>query len=685
MRFPTQKSRLVLIGAAATAVAVACTQIPIPLPFQAQAVATPQAGATPGAGQKPQGQGQAQTPGKPGGAGVPVVTAPATQGKISASLAFSGTITPVQQTNLVPKTAGRIEKITVEVGDKVKQGQMLIQLDRGAMDAAISQAQANLETAKARLATVQAGARPEDVASAQAALASARARLGGLESGGRVEDIANAEAALTSARARLTQTQNGAREADLRVAEQAIAAAQASFDATIASYNKLSTPSPEELASAKAALDKAQAALQQAQANYDRVGWRPDIAGRPESVALQAATADYQNALAQLKLRQQPRGEDLETSKKQMDAARAQLDAAKARLDQLKAGPTTEDLQIAQAAVTQAEQNLAKARSPSTSADIEVQRQTVVQAEQTVSLRSQPFTQNDVATAQAAVAQAQAQLDNAKVSSIEGSIVAPYDGVITARPLAEGALTNAGTPSIAIASVNAEVVANVEEGRIGELKPGQAATITVPAYPGVVFPAKVASIAPMADSRTHTFPVKVRPEPMDPRLFAGMFAEVKITTREKDSAVLVPKDAVVQRAGKTQIYVVEDGRAKALDVAGGMSDDKSIEVPAGLKSGDPVIVQGQSTVNDGDAVRTGGGAGAGQGGAPGKPQGGAGAKPDGAAGAKPEGAAGTKPEGAAGKPQGAGKPEGAGAKPEGAAGAKPEGAASAAATPAAKP
>ena len=114
-----------------------------------------------------------------------------------------------------------------------------------------------------------------------------------------------------------------------------------------------------------------------------------------------------------------------------------------------------------------------------------------------------------------------------------------------------------------------------------------------------------------------------------------MFAEVKIVTAAKENVVLVPKDAVVQRSGKAVVYVVADGRARQVDVAGGLSDDKQAEVPSGVKAGDQIIVAGQATVNDGDPVRPGGAGPAA--GAPGKPQGGAGAKPEGGAPAKPEG------------------------------------------------
>jgi HlyD family secretion protein len=655
----------VVVGAAAlgvvTAIAAACSSMPVPLPFQAQTQATPAAQASPGPGEAGKPQGQA--PGKPGGAGVPVVVTPAVEGRIGQTLQLSGNISPVQQTSLVPKTAGRVEKILVEVGDRVKAGQTLVQLDRGTLDTAIKQAEANVQTAQARLTTVMNGARPEDVGVATALLNGARARLTALENGGRAEDVGSATAAVQAAQARLKQVQDGPKEGDVKAAEQQVQFAQAQFDGAVASLNKLRTPNPDELASARASVDKTQAALQQAQAAYDKIAWRPEAASRPESVTLQQATADYQNALAQLRMRQQPREEDVATAQKQVDSARALLEANRAKADQLKVGPSAEDLQIATSTLVQAQQTLAKARQPNTEQDIEQQRQQVAQLEQSLALRSNPFTDSDVLTARAGLAQAQAALEAAKVNALEGVVVAPYDAIVTSRLLAEGALTNANTAALTVASSDVEVVLNVEEARIGQLKAGQDATISVPAYPGKVFTAKLSAIAPVADIRTHTFPVKIRPQPQVPELMPGMFAEVKIVTASKESAVLVPKDAVVQRSGKAVVYVVADGRARLVEISGGLSDDKQVEVPSGVKAGDQVIVAGQATVNDGDAVRTGG-----AGGAPGKPQGGAPAKADGGAPAKAEGGAPAKAEGGAPRPEGASKPESA--KPDGSAPAK---------------
>jgi RND family efflux transporter MFP subunit len=613
-RLPRTRRAVVLAAVGAVAlIALACTTLPVPLPFQAPA--TPPAGSA-GAPTKDGAPAKPGAAAKPGGAGVPVATAEVTRGKIGQVLSFSGSISPVQQTNLVPKSSGRVERILVEVGDAVKAGQPLVQLERTALDAGVKQAEANVLTAQARLNTVLGGARKEDVEVARSQLEAARARLRGMEGGGRAEDVASSQAAVQSAQARLKQVRDGAREADVRAAEQGLQAAQAGFNKALADYNKLANPVADELAAARAQVDRTRAALQTAQSAYDRVAWRPDAAARPEALALQTATADHENAQAQLRMRETPREEDLAASQKAVDAARAQLEAARARIDQVKAGPTAEELQVATATLIQAQQTLAKARQPFTEQEVEAQRQAVAQAEQQLALRSNPYTENDVQTARAQLAQAQASLETAKVNALEGAVVAPYDGLVVARPLTEGALAGAQSPTIVIASRDLEVVLNVEEARIGQLQVGQSATLATPAFPGKLFPARVVAIAPAADARSHTFPVRVRPEPQVAELRSGMFADVKIVSQEKGDAVLVPKEALIQRGGKAVVFVVADGRARQVEVPTGLSDEKSVEVPSGVDPGDQVVVAGQATVNDGDPVRVAV--------APGKPEGGAG-------------------------------------------------------------
>jgi HlyD family secretion protein len=163
--------------------------------------------------------------------------------------------------------------------------------------------------------------------------------------------VAQAQAALEAARAQLAQVESGARPEEL-------AAAQAAYTSALAQYRTLEAGlSDEELRIALAALRKAEAALVQAQAAYDEIAWLEEVAEFPQSLALQLATLDYESALANYEL--VTRGalpDDLE-------AAWANVKSAIAQVDMLRAGPSPEQLAIAQAAVAQAEAALEVARA----------------------------------------------------------------------------------------------------------------------------------------------------------------------------------------------------------------------------------------------------------------------------------------------------------------------------------
>lgn len=66
---------------------------------------------------------------------------------------------------------------------------------------------------------------------------------------------------------------------------------------------------------------------------------------------------------------------------------------------------------------------------------------------------------------------------------------------------------------------------------------------------------------------------------------------------------LIPNEAIVQRNGKNVAFVVADGKAARRELELGITDGRQTEVVAGLTPGEQLIVAGQDTLNDGDAVR----------------------------------------------------------------------------------
>jgi HlyD family secretion protein len=148
--------------------------------------------------------------------------------------------------------------------------------------------------------------------------------------------VAAAEARLAAAEAKLAELEAGPRSEDVAVAAAELAKVRAGSR-------------PEAIAAARSALDKAAAALQQAKDAYEPIRWLPDISRRPESLALEAATADHARAqaeydaavagasaeelrLAEARYRQvaaRATGPELASARAEVARARADLDAAR--------------------------------------------------------------------------------------------------------------------------------------------------------------------------------------------------------------------------------------------------------------------------------------------------------------------------------------------------------------------
>ncbi len=239
----------------------------------------------------------------------------------------SGDVVPARWAYLGFEIGGRVAEVSVEAGDEVVAGQVLARLHVPDLEQAVRAAEASLVSAKAELARVQAGARPEEIAAAEAAAHRAEAGL------------ARARAVLDQARAELQRLKAG--------------------------------PKEEERVAAQARMEMAAARVRQAQAAYDRIAGSPDAAARPEAVALEQATQEYIIAKAQYEaLIRGATPEEIAIAEAQVKAAEADVQAAQAavteayaQLDLLRAGPRPEDVAVAQAAVAQAEAALERAQA----------------------------------------------------------------------------------------------------------------------------------------------------------------------------------------------------------------------------------------------------------------------------------------------------------------------------------
>ncbi len=236
-----------------------------------------------------------------------------------------------EEVTIAAEVGGRIEAIAVEEGDRVTAGQELVRLDRAMLNAQIAQAQAAVDTAKAQLAQVQAGARVEEVRQAEAALAQAVAARDGAKRAWENAQAARANPQELDARIAAADAQFKASKSQLDAARANATAARSRVDA-IGGIDQTRVEG-KVIVEAWAA---AEAAVQTAQAGYDgaQKGLQILLDIRKNPVTLDA---------------------QIDAAKAAYDAATAGANVAQARFDALKAGATKEQIAVAEAAVKQAE------------------------------------------------------------------------------------------------------------------------------------------------------------------------------------------------------------------------------------------------------------------------------------------------------------------------------------------
>jgi len=200
------------------------------------------------------------------------------------------------------------------------------------------------------------------------------------------------------------------------------------------------------------------------------------------------------------------------------------------------------------------------------------------------------------------VQQAQAAVSAARVSKKDATVIAPYDGKISAKMINVGDLASPGTPFFGMEKAGvycADLV--LPEEHIDTVYLDQVVMVVVPALDDKSVEGRIGRIVPTADERSRSFQVKVA-LPEDPTIRSGMFARVEIPVGEA-GMLLIPSSAVLQRGQLTGIYQVDEkqtARFRLIRVGNTFGD--SVEVLSGLKDGDHYVVSPPPAMVDGARV-----------------------------------------------------------------------------------
>jgi RND family efflux transporter MFP subunit len=189
-------------------------------------------------------------------------------------------------------------------------------------------------------------------------------------------------------------------------------------------------------------------------------------------------------------------------------------------------------------------------------------------------------------------------------------VYAPFNGVITARNTDIGDLINAGSnsaPKTDLFHISqtgmVRVYVNVPEEYSRGVKPGEtSADIVLAEFPGQKFPGKVVRTAEAINGTTRTLLTEIDlPNPGN-TLLTGSFAEVHLHIPSATPTFLIPVNALIFRSEQLQAGVVKGGKVELADLTPGHDFGSEIEVVAGLKAGDQVVVNPPDSLVSGQQV-----------------------------------------------------------------------------------
>jgi HlyD family secretion protein len=321
----------------------------------------------------------------------------------------------------------------------------------------------------------------------------------------------------------------------------------------------------------QARLDQSRARLSQAEARLARI----QSGNRPEEIA----QAEARVAQAQARVRE----------------AQAQLDLAEQRVqrnrDLAAAGAISRDdldtvLNQAEVARTTLEQNQASLRESQRSLDLSERGSRV----------------EDIREAEAQVQEARANLRALEVELEDTYIRAPFDGIITQKYATPGGFvapatsasdaSSATSTAIVALAEGLEVLAEVPEVDIQQLRVGQPVEVVADAFPDRRFEGRIRLVAPEAIIRQNVTSFEVRVELLtgQDQLLSGMNADVIFLGEEVDNALVVPTAAIVSRDGETGVLVPDaTNNPEFRPVTLGTAVGNQTQVIDGLEAGDRVF------------------------------------------------------------------------------------------------
>ena len=470
------------------------------------------------------------------------------RGSIVQEVTATGQVDAAQNSDLGFERGGKIVAVNVVAGQRVRQGQALIQLFNADLAAQLDQAKASIKAQQARLDQMKAGARKEDVELKQSQLQKAQQDLSNV--------YASAPDALKDATSKAAYAVNGQTDAFFTNAE------------TVMPTFNYSVMDPQA---------KIDVEAQRATVNTELNLWK-------EELAVLSAASSQSDIDAAIVKAQTHLGVIRTYLNRTMDAVTSSTGLSQTVIDANKA--------IVNGALTSINATIASVNGQQQT--IASQQVVIKTYQNQLDLTLAGNTPQEIDAQQAQVDAAVATLKGVQAQIAKTYIVAPFDGTVSKVSAKVGEIASPNVSGVSLLSDNHfQIDTNIPEADIAKVHIGDKASVTLDAYgTGVSFDVVVGSIDPGQTiiNGVPTYKVTLQFTKEDPRIKIGMTANIDMITGKADNVVLVSKNSIIRKDNAEFVITGKaDGVAAYTLITTGIEDANGmVEVTSGLKEGDMI-------------------------------------------------------------------------------------------------
>ncbi|PSB31605.1 efflux RND transporter periplasmic adaptor subunit [Stenomitos frigidus] len=305
-----------------------------------------------------------------------------------------------------------------------------------------------------------------------------------------------------------------------------------------------------------------------------------------------------------------------QTNQAQAGVAQAQAELARsqASLSQLRSQKLSAQAALRQAQINQTRSAQLRAAGAVSQANLDETNTALDQARAQVAQAEAGIQQSQAAIAQsqAAINQAKSGVTAASMNESYGTVIAPFDGIVTEKLASLGETTNPysmnGTALLKIENPDRlQLEISVPEANLRFVRVGQSVQVRVESA-SQTLKATIQQIVPAADANSRSFLVKI-PINNSGRLISGMFGRIALPVNGKQDTILIPSTALIQRGQLQGVYVVNTNTSNQSTavlrwVKTGQQRDGKVEIVSGLTTGDRIITNHIEQLSDGQPITT---------------------------------------------------------------------------------